>query len=56
MPLAHQAMPEQHGQEIAQYFPLFPTYTGIAGHGSKINGDFDDNTSGCRPGRTSGFQ
>ena len=34
---------------IAQkYFPLFPTYyTGIAqAHGSKINGDFDDNTIG----------
>jgi len=31
-----------------KYFPLFPTYyTGIAqAHGSKINGDFDDNTVG----------
>ena len=36
-------------KEIAQkYFPLFPTYyTGIAqAHGSKIQGDFDDNTVG----------
>jgi peptide/nickel transport system substrate-binding protein len=36
-------------KEIAQkYFPLFPTYyTGIAqAHGSKIQGDFDNNTVG----------
>jgi peptide/nickel transport system substrate-binding protein len=36
-------------KEIAQkYFPLFPTYyTGIAqAHGSRIQGDFDDNTLG----------
>jgi peptide/nickel transport system substrate-binding protein len=36
-------------KEIAtKYFPLFPTYyTGIAqAHGSKIQGDFDDNTLG----------
>jgi peptide/nickel transport system substrate-binding protein len=36
-------------QEIfRKYFPLFPTYyTGIAqAHGSKINGDNDDNTFG----------
>jgi peptide/nickel transport system substrate-binding protein len=36
-------------KEIAtKYFPLFPTYyTGIAqAHGSKIQGDYDDNTVG----------
>jgi peptide/nickel transport system substrate-binding protein len=35
-------------QIATKYFPLFPTYyTGIAqAHGSKINGDFDDNTLG----------
>jgi peptide/nickel transport system substrate-binding protein len=35
-------------QVMQKYFPLFPTYyTGIAqAHGSKINGDFDDNTIG----------
>jgi peptide/nickel transport system substrate-binding protein len=35
-------------QIMQKYFPLFPTYyTGIAqAHGSKINGDFDDNTLG----------
>jgi peptide/nickel transport system substrate-binding protein len=35
-------------QIATKYFPLFPTYyTGIAqAHGSKIQGDFDDNTLG----------
>jgi len=35
-------------QIMTKYFPLFPTYyTGIAqAHGSKVNGDFDDNTVG----------
>ena len=36
-------------KSIAQrYFPLFPTYySGIAqAHGSRIQGDFDDNTIG----------
>jgi peptide/nickel transport system substrate-binding protein len=50
MPLADQADAwNQLDQQIAKrYFPLFPTYyTGIAqAHGSKINGDFDDNTLG----------
>jgi peptide/nickel transport system substrate-binding protein len=50
MPLDQQADAwNQLDKEIAQkFFPLFPTYyTGIAqAHGSKINGDFDDNTVG----------
>jgi peptide/nickel transport system substrate-binding protein len=50
MPLSDQADAwNSLDQEIARkYFPLFTTYyTGIAqAHGSKINGDFDDNTLG----------
>jgi peptide/nickel transport system substrate-binding protein len=50
MPLADQADAwNQLDHTIAQkYFPLFTTYyTGIAqAHGSKIEGDFDDNTVG----------
>jgi peptide/nickel transport system substrate-binding protein len=50
MPLDQQAAAwDQMDKSIAtKYFPLFTTYyTGIAqAHGSKINGDFDDNTLG----------
>jgi peptide/nickel transport system substrate-binding protein len=50
MPLAAQAAAwDQLDKQIAfQHFPLFTTYyTGIAeAHGSKINGDNDDNTLG----------
>jgi peptide/nickel transport system substrate-binding protein len=50
LPLEKQAAAwNQMDQQIMKkYFPLFPTYyTGIAqAHGSKINGDFDDNVFG----------
>jgi peptide/nickel transport system substrate-binding protein len=50
MPLEQQAAAwDALDKQIAtKYFPLFPTYyTGIAqAHGSKIQGDFDDNTVG----------